>query len=67
MFVDTHATKDCKKRLRDGEIGIDDLDQLEFVTEKSKESYVSYLYHLYEIIVATSTVWVKYITSFSTV
>ncbi|KAD5508536.1 hypothetical protein E3N88_16239 [Mikania micrantha] len=41
IFVDTHATKATKKRLRDGEITIDDLDKLEFVTEKSKKAYIS--------------------------
>ncbi|KAK1424614.1 hypothetical protein QVD17_19947 [Tagetes erecta] len=38
-FIDTHATKETKKRLRDGEITIQDLDELEFVTERSKDSH----------------------------
>ncbi|KAL8229496.1 hypothetical protein R6Q57_014396 [Mikania cordata] len=32
VFIDTHATKETKKRLREGEININDLDELEFVT-----------------------------------
>ncbi|KAI3675746.1 hypothetical protein L1987_85339 [Smallanthus sonchifolius] len=43
VFIDTHATKETKKRLREGEISIDDLDQLEFVTPRSKESFT--LFH----------------------
>ncbi|XP_076934895.1 uncharacterized protein LOC143601342 [Bidens hawaiensis] len=43
VFVDTHATKETKKRLRDGEININDLEQLEFVTTRSKESFT--LFH----------------------
>ncbi|KAK1407631.1 hypothetical protein QVD17_39252 [Tagetes erecta] len=39
VFIDTHATKETKKRLRDGEITIQDLDELEFVTERSKDSH----------------------------
>ncbi|KAL8257902.1 hypothetical protein R6Q59_029943 [Mikania micrantha] len=39
VFIDTHATKDTKKRLREGEININDLDELEFVTSRSKESF----------------------------
>jgi hypothetical protein len=41
VFFDTHATKETKKRLRDKEISINDLDQLEFATQRSKESFVS--------------------------
>ncbi|KAL8247721.1 hypothetical protein R6Q59_008937 [Mikania micrantha] len=40
VFIDTHATKDTKKRLRSGEINTNDLDELEFVTSRSKESFV---------------------------
>ncbi|KAD2806084.1 hypothetical protein E3N88_39461 [Mikania micrantha] len=39
VFIDTHATKETKKRLRDGEINVNDLDELEFVTSRSKESF----------------------------
>ncbi|KAD7480113.1 hypothetical protein E3N88_03249 [Mikania micrantha] len=40
VFIDTHATKDTKKRLRSGEINTNDLDELEFVTSRSKESFL---------------------------
>ncbi|KAL8249302.1 hypothetical protein R6Q59_006170 [Mikania micrantha] len=40
VFIDTHATKETKKRLREGEININDFDELEFVTTRSKESFV---------------------------
>ncbi|KAD5802755.1 hypothetical protein E3N88_14115 [Mikania micrantha] len=49
VFVDTHATKATKKRLRDGEITIDDLDKLEFVTEKSKKAYISFTKELEKV------------------
>ncbi|KAL8208675.1 hypothetical protein R6Q57_008087 [Mikania cordata] len=42
VFIDTHATKETKKRLREGEININDLDELEFVTSRSKESFVKF-------------------------
>ncbi|KAL8228157.1 hypothetical protein R6Q57_015741 [Mikania cordata] len=40
VFIDTHASKETKKRLREEEININDLDELEFVTSRSKESFV---------------------------
>ncbi|KAK9059108.1 hypothetical protein SSX86_021727 [Deinandra increscens subsp. villosa] len=42
VFIDTHATKECKKRLRAGEIDVNDLDKLEFVTDQSKQSFTSF-------------------------
>ncbi|KAL8252994.1 hypothetical protein R6Q59_036687 [Mikania micrantha] len=39
VFIDIHATKETKKRLRYGEINVNDLDELEFVTLRSKESF----------------------------
>ncbi|KAK1419883.1 hypothetical protein QVD17_29303 [Tagetes erecta] len=42
VFVDTHATKETKKRLRDEEINIKDLEELEFVTQRSKKSFASF-------------------------
>ncbi|XP_035835722.1 uncharacterized protein LOC118483990 [Helianthus annuus] len=41
VFLQTHATKECKKMLKDGEITEKDYDQLKFVTEHAKRSYVS--------------------------
>ncbi|KAI3761919.1 hypothetical protein L1987_52342 [Smallanthus sonchifolius] len=35
VFIDTHATKETKKRLREGEIGINDLDQLDHCSTKN--------------------------------
>ncbi|XP_035835088.1 uncharacterized protein LOC118483702 [Helianthus annuus] len=43
VLLHTHATKECKKRLHDGEINANDYDKLEFVTDRSKRSYVSYM------------------------
>ncbi|KAK1423392.1 hypothetical protein QVD17_18694 [Tagetes erecta] len=42
VFVDTHATKETKKRLQGGEINIKDLEELEFVTQRSKRSFASF-------------------------
>ncbi|KAJ0836000.1 hypothetical protein HanRHA438_Chr16g0761841 [Helianthus annuus] len=43
VFFQTHAIKECKKRVQDGEIDANDFDNLEFVTYKrAKNSYVSY-------------------------
>ncbi|KAJ0765215.1 hypothetical protein HanPI659440_Chr08g0300941 [Helianthus annuus] len=36
VLLHTHATKECKKRLLDGEINENDYDKLEFVTDRSK-------------------------------
>ncbi|KAF5815993.1 putative transposase, Ptta/En/Spm, plant [Helianthus annuus] len=36
VLLHTHATKECKKRLNDGEISANDYDKLEFVTDRSK-------------------------------
>ncbi|MFS7972640.1 putative transposase, Ptta/En/Spm, plant [Helianthus anomalus] len=33
VFLQTHATKECKKMLKDGEITKKDFDRLKFVTE----------------------------------
>ncbi|MFS8018961.1 hypothetical protein Hanom_Chr15g01398251 [Helianthus anomalus] len=35
----THATKECKKMVQDGEIDANDFDNLEFVTKHAKNSY----------------------------
>ncbi|KAF5812686.1 hypothetical protein HanRHA438_Chr03g0100631 [Helianthus annuus] len=43
VLLHTHTTKECKKRLHDGEINANDYDKLEFVTDRSKRSYVSYM------------------------
>ncbi|KAF5771669.1 hypothetical protein HanXRQr2_Chr13g0567581 [Helianthus annuus] len=43
VLLHTHGTKECKKRLNDGEISANDYDKLEFVTDRSKRSYVSYM------------------------
>ncbi|MFS7930339.1 putative transposase, Ptta/En/Spm, plant [Helianthus anomalus] len=43
VFLQTHATKECKKMLKDGEITEKDYDQLKFVTERARRSYVSSL------------------------
>ncbi|MFS7949018.1 hypothetical protein Hanom_Chr06g00566631 [Helianthus anomalus] len=43
VLLHTHTTKECKKRLHDGEINANDYDKLEFVTNSSKRSYVSYM------------------------
>ncbi|KAJ0564963.1 putative transposase, Ptta/En/Spm, plant [Helianthus annuus] len=39
VLLHTHATKECKKRLNDGEINANDYDKLQFVTDRSKRSY----------------------------
>ncbi|XP_076910402.1 uncharacterized protein LOC143568038 [Bidens hawaiensis] len=49
LFIATHATKECKKRLRDGEITEKDLDKLKFVTPRAKRSYVSYMQQLQKL------------------
>ncbi|KAJ0907639.1 hypothetical protein HanRHA438_Chr07g0301411 [Helianthus annuus] len=42
VFFQTHATKECKKRVQDGEIDENDFENLDFVTKHAKNSYVSY-------------------------
>ncbi|MFS7889132.1 putative transposase, Ptta/En/Spm, plant [Helianthus anomalus] len=42
VFFQTHATKQCKKRIQDGEIDENDFKNLEFVTKRAKNSYISY-------------------------
>ncbi|XP_076944367.1 uncharacterized protein LOC143614982 [Bidens hawaiensis] len=42
VFVDTHATKECKERLSARDIDVNDLKDLEFCTERSRKSYVAY-------------------------
>ncbi|KAJ0951248.1 putative transposase, Ptta/En/Spm, plant [Helianthus annuus] len=49
VLLHTHATKECKKRLLDGEINENDYDKLEFVTDRSKRSYVSYMKQLEKV------------------
>ncbi|KAJ0747897.1 hypothetical protein HanOQP8_Chr05g0194891 [Helianthus annuus] len=46
VLLHTHATKECKKRLLDRKINENDYDKLEFVTDRSKCSYVSYMKQL---------------------
>ncbi|MFS7979486.1 hypothetical protein Hanom_Chr10g00927861 [Helianthus anomalus] len=46
VFLQTRATKECKKMLKDGEITEKDYDRLKFVTERAKRSYVSSLLSL---------------------
>ncbi|XP_076916931.1 uncharacterized protein LOC143576792 isoform X2 [Bidens hawaiensis] len=51
LFVDTHATKECKEKLLAKDINVDDVMELEFCTERSKKSYLNYknlLEKLYE-------------------
>ncbi|XP_076895210.1 uncharacterized protein LOC143547744 [Bidens hawaiensis] len=42
VFVDTHATKECKERLSARDIDVNDLKELEFCTKRSRKSYVAY-------------------------
>ncbi|KAM0039946.1 putative transposase, Ptta/En/Spm, plant [Helianthus debilis subsp. tardiflorus] len=49
VLLHTYATKECKKRLLDGEINANDYDKLEFVTDRSKRSYVSYMKQLEKV------------------
>ncbi|MFS7981421.1 putative transposase, Ptta/En/Spm, plant [Helianthus anomalus] len=46
VFFQTHATKQCKKRVQDGEINENDFKNLEFVTKRAKNSYVAYTQQL---------------------
>ncbi|MFS7904543.1 hypothetical protein Hanom_Chr01g00037341 [Helianthus anomalus] len=40
LFLQTHLTKECKEKLRKGEISIYDMKNLKFCTNRSKEVYV---------------------------
>ncbi|KAJ0718592.1 hypothetical protein HanOQP8_Chr08g0279891 [Helianthus annuus] len=49
LFLQTHLTKECKEKLRKGEISIYDMKNLKFCTNQSKEVYGGYLEAMHDI------------------
>jgi hypothetical protein len=44
VFLITHLTKESKARLLAGELNLNNLEGMEFCTDRARQAYVGYIY-----------------------